>query len=69
MTLTVPVEVVLRDGKPDGRYRIGDGAWRDIGEGALQLRIDRLSGRLEDGQPVVRAHARLDSRDFSGASR
>jgi len=66
MTLAMPVEVALSDGNPDGRYRFGDGQWRDIRDGLLQLRIDRLRGRLEDGRPVVRAHARLDSQDFTG---
>lgn len=66
MTLNMPVEIALRDGEPDGRYRIGDGPWREIREGVLQLRIDRLSPRLEKGTPVVRTYARLNSRDLDG---
>lgn len=66
MTLTTPMEVVLSDGNPDGRYRFGNGQWRDIHDGVLSLRIDRLSGRLEGGQPVMRVHARVDSQDFAG---
>jgi drug/metabolite transporter (DMT)-like permease len=66
MTLTMPMEVVLSDGEPDGRYRFGNGQWRDIRDGVLSLHIDRLRGRLEDGLPVVRAHARVDSQDFAG---
>lgn len=63
MTLNVPMDVALRDGEPDGRYRIGDGPWHAIRDGVLQLHIDRLSPRLEGGQPVVRAHA-----EFGGAA-
>lgn len=63
MTLNRPLEVALRDGKPDGRYRIADGPWHAIHDGVLQLRIDRLSPRVEGDQPVVRAHA-----EFGGAA-
>lgn len=66
MTLSVPLEVALHDGAPDGRYRLGAGPWHEIHDGILQLRIDRLSPRLEDGRPVVRAHARFDSAEFQG---
>jgi len=68
MTLNVPMEVALHDGKPDGRYRIGAGPWRDIHDGILQLRIDRLSPRLEEGQPVVRAHAEFGGAAFEGGT-
>lgn len=57
MQLSVPVEVVLRDGAPDGRYRIGNSAWHAIHEGVIELAIDKLTPQLEQGQPVVRAHA------------
>lgn len=66
MTLSVPLEVALRDGDPDGRYRLGEGPWHEIRDGVIKLRIDRLSPRLEDGQPVVRAQARFTSADFRG---
>lgn len=69
MTLAMPIEVALRDGSPDGRYRIGDGDWHEIHDGILQLRIDRLSPRLEGGQAVVRAHAKLSSQEFKGETR
>jgi hypothetical protein len=54
----------MLDGAPDGRYRIGNGEWREIHDGILQLRIDRLNPRLEAGQPVVRSHARLVTEDW-----
>ena len=57
MTLSVPMEIALKDGKPDGRYRMGNGAWHNIHDGALQIRIYRLSPGLEGNQPVVRAEA------------
>lgn len=66
LTLTLPVEVALRDGQPDGRYRIADGAWHGIHEGVLHLMIDRISPRLENGAPAVRIHARFDGREFQG---
>lgn len=66
LTLTLPIDVVLQNGQPDGRYRIGDGAWHGDRERALRLMIDRISSRLEDGAPVIRAHARFDSPEFEG---
>ena len=64
LSLTVPIEVVLQDGQPDGRYRIADGAWRAIREGDLRLRIDRISPRLEQGAPVLSAHAEFGGPEF-----
>ncbi len=66
MTLDMPVEVALHDGKPDGRYRIGDGPWHGIRDSALQLRIDRLSPDLEGDQPVVRVHVELGGAALEG---
>ena len=66
MTLSQPVEVVLRDGKPDGRYRIGDGHWHEIHDGILSLAIDKITPQLDAGQPEVRAHARFDGTEFKG---
>lgn len=66
LTLTLPVEVALQDGKPDGRYRIADGPWRSIRDGVLQLMIDRISPGLERGAPALRAHARFGGRQFEG---
>ena len=60
MTLAVPLEVVLRDGLPDGRFRVVGGNWRTAGRNDLWLRINRIQPGLEDGQPVIRAHAKLD---------
>ncbi|MEY8877297.1 MAG: hypothetical protein AB9M60_12360 [Leptothrix sp. (in: b-proteobacteria)] len=69
LQLNVPLEVALRDGAPDGRYRFGSTAWHEIHDGALQLRINRLAPRLENGQPVVRASARLDALHSDGDTR
>lgn len=66
LSLTLPVEVALQDGRPDGRYRIADGPWRSIHDGVLQLMIDRISPQLEQGVPVLRAHARFGGGQFEG---
>jgi hypothetical protein len=61
MHLKLPVEVVLHDGEPDGRYRINNGPWHRIRDGVLGLKIHRLKPGLgADGQPVVRAEVVLD---------
>lgn len=57
--LVRPLEIALKDGLPDGRYQVGGNGWHSIRDGALTLRIDRIAPRLEDGLPVVRAHAAL----------
>jgi hypothetical protein len=59
MVLTEPIEVALRDGQPDGRYRVAAGDWHEVRDGILRLNIDRLRPSLEKGQAVVRAEARL----------
>lgn len=69
MTLTVPIDIALRDGQPDGRFRIADGAWHSIRDGVLHLTIDRFSPRLEGGAPVVRTHARFGVREFERDAR
>jgi len=40
------VQVALRDGQPDGRYRIDDLPWSRVHDGALFLRIDRIQPQL-----------------------
>lgn len=69
LTLARPVEVALRDGRPDGRYRIGDGPWHAIHDGILYLRIDRIEPRLAGDGPEVRAHAHFGGAKFEGDSR
>lgn len=66
MILSQPVEIALRDGRPDGRYRIGDGAWHAIHDGILRLGIDRITPGLADAAPEVRAHAVFDGAEFKG---
>ena len=68
MTLTSPVEIALRDGQPDGRYRIGAGVWHEIHDGVLRLGIDRFTPHLDGAAPEVRAHARFDGAEFKGAA-
>jgi len=51
------IEVALRDGQPDGRYRVAGSAWHRVQDGLLLLRIDRIRPQLEAGKPVFRAHA------------
>jgi len=65
LSLSVPMEVSLRNGRPDGRYRLADGPWRHVSEGLLALRIDRLTPQLEQGQPVIRAHAVFAGNELS----
>lgn len=69
LQLNMPLEVALRDGEPDGRYRFGSTTWHAVHDGALHLRIDRLAPRLDDGQPVVHASARLDALHSDGDPR
>lgn len=66
MTLLKPLEVILRDGKPEGRYRIAEGDWHEIHEGVLELRIDRLTPQLANGNPTVRAHASFTGPESEG---
>ncbi len=69
MSLSEPIDIVLRDGAPDGRYRAGDGEWHSIRDGSMDLRIDRLQARIEQGEPIVRAHAVLGKQPPTGAAR
>ena len=70
LSLNRPIEVVLRDGEPDGRYRIGEGGlWHGIHDGTLALRIDRLTPAVVDGQPVVKAHAEFGRHFIPGEDR
>ncbi|NNM83146.1 MAG: hypothetical protein HKL98_11165 [Burkholderiales bacterium] len=58
-TLLQPLEVAMKDGVPEGRFRFGAGKWQSIRDGVLDLRISALSPRLENGMPVVHAVASL----------
>ena len=58
-TLLQPLEVAMKDGVPEGRFRFGQGKWLSIRDGVLDLRISSLSPRLENGMPVVHAVASL----------
>ncbi len=66
MTLNQPMEIALRDGKPDGRYRIGGGDWHAISDGILRLHIDRMTPTLNGKAPEVRMHAVFDGAEFKG---
>lgn len=66
MTLLQNVEVALQDGKPDGRYRLGDGQWHAIHDGVLKLMIDRITPQLDGTTPEVRLHASFDGAEFKG---
>lgn len=65
-TLLQPMDIALRDGKPDGRYRIGEGAWHSVRDGVLRLSIDRVSPGMASGLPEVRLHGRLERTDIQG---
>lgn len=69
INLTVPIEVALRNGIPDGRYRIAGGNWHAIKDGILDLTIDRLTPQLEEGQPIVRVHAKFGIHFFAGTTK
>lgn len=48
------VQVALKDGQPDGRYRIEDQAWSQVRDGALYLRIDRIQPQFgRSGAEIV----------------
>lgn len=66
MQLTKPVEVALKAGKPDGRYRIAGGKWRTIHDGVLEINIDQLQPVLEDNQPTIRVHALFGAAFLTG---
>lgn len=66
MTLLMPIEVVLKDGQPEGRYKLGDGVWRSIRDGGPNVLIDTIKVRIEGGQPGVWAHGHLSDRSVSG---
>ena len=57
LILNQPLEVVMRDGKPDGRFRFDQTQWAKVKDGTLLLWLDRLTPQLENGKPVIRAHA------------
>lgn len=61
--LNQPIEVTMRDGMPDGRYRFNHDAWATVKDGMLSLRVDRLTPKLENGKPVIRAHAVFLNKD------
>lgn len=65
LTLTQSIEVALRDGQPDGRYRVAGGPWRQVRDGLLSLRIDRIAPQLENGKAEVRARAMFDAKKLS----
>ena len=69
MTLLQPLEIALRDGQPEGRYRIAEGAWHAVRDGVLHLRIDRVAPGLGDDGPQVRMHGRIDLVESGGARR
>lgn len=63
LSLNRSIEIALRDGQPDGRYRLSGGPWRRVGDHLLNLRIDRISPQLVNGAAEIRAHARFDTND------
>jgi len=64
VTLKVPVELSLKDGRPDGRYRLADGPWRAVQKGGPNLVIDAIEIGVEAGKPDIRVHARLTDRSL-----
>lgn len=66
LVVTQPIDVALTDGKPDGRYRVGDGTWHAIRDGVLHLMIDRITPQLAGEGPEVRMHATFGGSEFEG---
>jgi len=62
MTLTRPLDMALKNGKPEGRYRLDGGKWADIHEGLLMVRIEKLQPEIESGMAIIRAQGTFDSR-------
>jgi hypothetical protein len=62
VTLALPVELALKDGQLDGRYRLGEGVWQAMHQGGPRLVIDSIKVRLDAGMPDIRVHARLNDR-------
>jgi drug/metabolite transporter (DMT)-like permease len=63
MVLDRSVEVVMKDGMPDGRFRFAGDPWRQVHDGVLQLRIFSFRPALEAGKPIVRADASFDLKE------
>lgn len=64
MTLAMPLDIVLSNGKPDGRFRIGAGPWQTRLSG-MQLRVDKLDAALTPGLgPVanIKVHFAIDAK-------
>lgn len=59
LTLKTPVEILLENGQPEGRYRVAEGPWHAVHDGVLYLRISKLEPRIEDGKPVIHAIAAM----------
>lgn len=64
LVLRHPVEAVFAGDAPEGRYRIGDGPWQRLRDGAMFLSIDRIQPRLAGGRPEVRMHGAFGTREF-----
>ena len=50
------VQVALKDGQPDGRYRIDEQPWSRVRDGALYLRIDRIAPQMGRGGAEIVVH-------------
>lgn len=57
ITLNQPLEVVMRDGIADGRFRFDQKQWAKVSDGTLLLRTDHITTQLENGKPVIRVRA------------
>jgi hypothetical protein len=67
LSLSLPVEVALNDGVPDGRYRVADGPWHRVRDGVLNLRIYRVEPRMLNGRPSVQLQASFEAQDLAQA--
>ena len=62
-TLQEPLEIAMKDGIPEGRFRVDGGRWLSVRDGVLGLRISDLDPRIENGIAVVHAAASLKVSD------
>lgn len=57
LVLTRSVDIALKDGEPDGPYRLEGESWTKPQNGLLKLLIDKFEIKLENGTPTIVAHS------------
>ncbi|SBP87162.1 hypothetical protein [Thiomonas delicata] len=57
ITVDEPILLSLRDGQPDGRYRLPGQPWQSLGDGQLRLNIDHIQVRISGQSADLLVHA------------